>query len=144
MIWVALSLAASTLVSEDAAALGGGVLARTGGLPVPVAVAAVALGIWAGDVGLFAAGRLARTCAPVNGWARRKWPAGELDALAHRLEGGAPAAIFASRVLPGTRVALYVAAGLFRIPTPLFVACTGVAALAWAGAIVLGLTWLAR
>lgn len=143
MIWVALSLAASTFVSEDAAALGAGVLARTGHLPAPVAVAAVALGIWAGDVGLFAAGRLARTWAPVSGWVRRKWPAGELEVLAQRLEGRAPTAIFASRVLPGTRVALYVAAGLIRISVPLFVVCTGIAAVAWATAIVMGLTWLA-
>lgn len=142
MIWVALSLAASTLVSEDAAALGAGVLARAGSVPVPVATAAVALGIWAGDVGLFAAGRLARTFEPVTGWARRRWPNGELEALGRRLEGGAPAAIFVSRMLPGTRVALYVAAGLFRIRAPLFVACTGVAAAAWTTAIVLGLTWL--
>lgn len=141
-MWVAIALAASTLVSEDATAIGAGVMARTGDLSASVATAAVAVGIWAGDVGLFAAGRLARRWAPVARWAARRWPNGELEALARRLNGGAPAAILISRVLPGTRVALYVAAGLVRVRIPVFVACSGIAATVWTAAIVTGLSWL--
>jgi membrane protein DedA with SNARE-associated domain len=45
-------------------------------------------------------------------------------------------------MLPGTRVALYVAAGVVRVRTVLFVVCSGVAATLWTAAIVMGLSWL--
>jgi membrane protein DedA with SNARE-associated domain len=141
-MWVTIGLALSTFVSEDATAIGAGVLARTGGISAAVATAAVALGIWIGDAGLFAAGRLARRWAPVARWTERRWPNGELETLARRLNSGAPAAILISRILPGTRVGVYVAAGLVRVRIRLFLVCSGVAAVSWTAAIVLGLSWL--
>jgi membrane protein DedA with SNARE-associated domain len=142
MIWVTIGLALSTLVSEDATALGAGVLARNGSVSAATATAAVALGIWVGDMALYLAGRLAHRCGPVARWTRRRWRSEELQTLARRLERGAPAAIVLSRMLPGTRVPLYVAAGLVQVRTGMFVVCTALAATAWTAAIVMGLTWL--
>jgi membrane protein DedA with SNARE-associated domain len=102
-------LALSTLLSEDATAIGAGVAVSEGRLPLAVAVISCALGIYLGDLGLWAAGRVAgprafawRRLAPLQAQACRA--AGWLDRH--------PAlAIIGSRFLPGTRLPLYVAAG---------------------------------
>lgn len=141
-MWSALALAFGTLISEDAALAGAAVMARAGVVTPVTAVVAVALGIWMGDLGLFAAGRLASRWPPLARWLDRRWPRTELQALASRLERRAGWAIFASRALPGTRVPLYVAAGVFRLPARVFVVCTAAASTVWTAAIVLGAQWL--
>jgi len=133
---------ASTLVSEDAALAGAALLARSGTLPAPAAAAAVALGIWVGDVGLFMAGRLARRWPPVSRWVDRRWPASRLAAMGVRLNRGAAAAILLSRVTPGSRLPLYVAAGVLSMRPSLFAAWTALGSIGWSATIVLGISWL--
>lgn len=137
-MWAALALAFGTLISEDAAVGGAAVLARAGAVSPAVAVVAVALGIWIGDLGLFLAGRLAARWAPLAEYVDRRWPPTELQALARRLERRAGWAIFASRALPGTRVPLYVAAGAFRLRPRVFMLSTAAAVTLWTTAIVVG------
>jgi membrane protein DedA with SNARE-associated domain len=62
--------------------------------------------------------------------------------MAARLERGAGLAILISRVLPGTRLPLYVAAGVMRLPTMMFVFATAVAVLIWTAVIVGGAQWV--
>ena len=141
-MWSTLALAFGTLISEDAALAGGALMARAGLVTPVAAVTAVAMGIWIGDLGLFMAGRLASRWPPLARWLDRRWPRHELQAMASRLERRAGWAIFASRAVPGTRVPLYVAAGVFRLRTRVFVVCTAAASTMWTAAIILGAQWL--
>jgi membrane protein DedA with SNARE-associated domain len=141
-MWIAIAIAVGTLTSEDAALVGAAGLARAGTVSPLLAGTAVALGIWVGDAGLFFIGRLVSRWAPVARYVDQRWPRTELQALAARLERGAMWAILLSRVLPGTRVPLYIAAGAFRLRLGVFLACTAAAVTLWTGAIVLGAQWL--
>ena len=51
-------------------------------------------------------------------------------------------AILLSRVLPGTRVPLYVAAGAFQLRTATFAVCTAIGVLLWTAAILAGAWWI--
>jgi membrane protein DedA with SNARE-associated domain len=141
-MWTALGLAVGTLISEDAALAGAAGLARAGVLSPLVAGAAVAFGIWVGDVALFLAGRFATRFPPVARYVDRRWPRSELQLLAARLERRAGWAILMSRFLPGTRVPLYVAAGAFRLRARIFLVCTAAAVAVWTTAVVMGAQWL--
>jgi membrane protein DedA with SNARE-associated domain len=141
-MWMLAGLAVGTLLSEDAALAGAAGLTRTGLLPPLAAGAAVALAIWVGDLALFCAGRFAVRWRPLGRMVERRWPRTELHALAARLERRAGLAILLSRVLPGTRVPLYVAAGAFQLRPATFAACTAVGVLLWTGAILAAAWWL--
>ena len=113
---VLLALAVATLVSEDLACVAGGLLVAAGRLDFWAATLACFCGILAGDLLLVALGRslgravLARW--PLRGRLSEARLAGAEAWFAER--GGA--AIFASRFLPGTRLPLYLAAGVLRAP----------------------------
>lgn len=146
MTWLGLgpSMAFATLVSEDATTLGAAALVSTRVLSPPEAIAWVALGIWAGDLGLYTIGRLARHATSVRAWVARRWPRVMADAVGARLTRGAAAAILASRFLPGTRIPIYVGAGLLRVGAGTFAASAAVASMAWTSAIVLGVASVVR
>lgn len=131
-----LMLACATLVSEDAATLTAGALVAAAKIDVVSAIVWVAFGIWAGDVGLFAIGRIARRAPAIQRWVDRRWPADRVRAMETRLSGSAAFAILGSRFLPGTRVVLYVAAGLMQVPIPTFLICAAGASLLWTATIV--------
>ena len=103
-IWILLA----TLVSEDAAAVWAGWLVRLGELGTAEALAACGLNIYLGDAGLWLAGRAVRRSDRVHGWCVRRVPRVLGRALALAVDE--PAAIVASRFLPGTRLPLYLAA----------------------------------
>jgi membrane protein DedA with SNARE-associated domain len=136
-MWALVSLMLGTLVSEDLACIAAGMLVHRGEIGAPAAIIACASGIWAGDVGLWGAGRLA-------GRVTRPWPrivrwteAGRDDELRAWLERHAGRAIIVSRFLPGTRLPLYVAAGLMNMPFAVFAAWGLLATLLWTPALVL-------
>jgi membrane protein DedA with SNARE-associated domain len=141
-MWIILGLAIGTLVSEDASLASAAGLARVGTVSPLAAGVAVAIGIWAGDLALFLAGRFASRWCPLARWVDRRWRPTELQVMAARLERRAGLAILLSRVLPGTRVPLYVAAGVMRLPATLFLVATAVAVLLWTVIIVGGSQWL--
>lgn len=131
-VWLGLS----TLLSEDAAALAAGWLVRQGDLPALHAVAACAAGIWVGDVALWLCGRLLRRSERCHRWCVRRAPLVAGRALALAVDE--PAAIVASRFLPGTRLPLYLAAGALGARPARFFSWTLAAVLVWTPAIVLG------
>lgn len=102
-------LALSTLLSEDATAIGAGFAVSEGRLPLGVAVAACGLGIYLGDLGLWAAGRLAGPRA--FAWRRLAGFREQACRAAGWVDRHPALAIIGSRFLPGTRLPLYVAAG---------------------------------
>lgn len=139
---VLIGLAAATFVSEDAALLGAAGLTRAGALGPVAAGLAVALGIWAGDFALFLAGRGAARWPPLGRWVGRRWRPGELAILAARLERRAAWVLLLSRAVPGTRVPLYVAAGMCRLRPRVFLVSTAVGVALWTAAFILGARWL--
>jgi membrane protein DedA with SNARE-associated domain len=136
MLATALMLAAATLLSEDAATVAAGTLVAVQSMSATAAVSAVAFGIWAGDLGLFAIGRLARRSAAVARWVDRRWSLDRVKAMEARFNRGAALAILGSRFLPGTRVVLYVAAGLLHVRTATFAISAAAACLVWTFTIV--------
>jgi membrane protein DedA with SNARE-associated domain len=102
-------LALSTLLSEDATAIGAGFAVSEGRLPMVVAIAACGLGIYLGDLGLWAAGRLAGPRA--FAWRRLAGFREQACRAAGWVDRHPALAIIGSRFLPGTRLPLYVAAG---------------------------------
>ncbi len=132
-----LSLMAGTLVSEDLSCIAAGLLIRRGDIGVATAVGACSVGIFAGDIGLWIAGR-------VCGRSVLGWPAVRLRLQSDRfrvirswLDQHAGRAILASRLLPGTRLPLYVVAGFVGLSPWLFVRWALVGTLVWTPTLVL-------
>jgi membrane protein DedA with SNARE-associated domain len=131
------SLLLGTFVSEDLSCLAAGLAIQRGELGLGPAVAACMLGILAGDVALWGAGRL---CGPaVLAWKRvaRRLDREHTNALQACLQRHAAAAIVGSRFLPGTRLPLYVIAGLIKVPASVFISWALVGTLLWTPALVL-------
>ncbi len=131
----AASLFFGTLVSEDLACITAGVLIQQGRIGVAEGVAACVLGIFAGDVGLWGAGRYGGRLLD-RPWIERLL-AGRRATLADSLMRHAGKAILASRFLPGSRLPLYVAAGAVRVPGRTFALWALLAAGLWTPPIVL-------
>jgi membrane protein DedA with SNARE-associated domain len=134
-----LALMVGTLVSEDLACIAAGLLIREGRIGLAAGIAACAVGILAGDVGLWVIGRASRG-------AFRRWPVVSrriqrlpLDDMRQWLEEHAAGAMIASRFIPGTRLPLYICAGLVGMPLASFTAWASIAVLLWTPALV----WLA-
>jgi membrane protein DedA with SNARE-associated domain len=131
-LWILLA----TLVSEDAAALWAGWLVRTGELTPAVALVACGLGIYLGDAGLWLTGRAFARSERCHRWCVRRLPRVLGRALALAVDE--PAALMASRFLPGTRLPLYLAAGALGTQPARFYGWTAVAVALWTPLVVLG------
>jgi membrane protein DedA with SNARE-associated domain len=134
---VFLALLAGTFVSEDLACITAGVLIQRGQIGVVTGVAGCAAGIFIGDFGLWAIGRVFGRVALSWPWLARRMGSVSVRDLQRWIERHAAGAIVASRFLPGTRVPLYVVAGVVRLPGALFAFWALAAALLWTPSIVL-------
>ena len=123
-------------MSEDATALAAGWLVSRGAISSVEAVAACALGIWAGDVALWLVGRLLARSERCHRWCVRRVPLVAGHALALAVDE--PAALVASRFLPGTRLPLYLAAGALGTRPAVFFGWTLAAVCVWTPLLVLG------
>ena len=134
-----LALMAATFVSEDLAGIGAGLLIRDGRIGFWTGVGACALGILLGDVGLWCVGRISRRI--VGRWPglSRRLQQLPLEDMRQWLEEHAAGAMIASRFMPGTRLPLYICAGVVGMPVWSFTAWASVAVLLWTPALV----WLA-
>jgi membrane protein DedA with SNARE-associated domain len=133
-----LALMVGTFASEDLACMAAGLLIQQGQVSAVGGVGACLLGIFLGDCGLWAVGR-------VFGAAVLRWPrfAGHVqrasvDQLRLSLRGNLGSAILASRFLPGTRLVLYLLAGVLNVSSRSFAAWAFAAALLWTPLLVLG------
>ena len=133
-LWKAAGFFLATFVLEDAAAVGAGLLLAAGEISWPAAFTACFLGIWLGDVGLYALARFAG-----REWFERssfrKHSAKVIRSEQWFARRGTAILIF-SRVVPGTRLPTYLAAGFLRVPLPRFLLITGAAAFVWTFAIL--------
>lgn len=124
---IAVVLVLTTLLLEDLAIAAGVALATQGAISWPLSFAAVAGGIAAGDLGLYAMG-LAATRVP---WLRRRYIGDKSvwarDQLVRRL----PSAVLVARVVPGLRLLTYTVSGFVRVPLLPFSAWVALAVLLW-------------
>jgi membrane protein DedA with SNARE-associated domain len=132
-----LALAAATLASEDVAAVLTGILIAEGAVSLLPGVMACALGIYAGDLLLFAAGRTLG--ARALGWSRvsRVLTPARVADLEEAWRQNAGSLVLSSRFVPGTRLALYVAAGALGCSARAFAWWSAVAVALWTPLIVL-------
>ena len=111
----ALAIAAGTLISEDLTCIATGLLIGRGELSAATGVTACFLGIFLGDLGLWAIGHWLGRGASRWPWLGARLPRERLARLGDWLQRHAPAAIVTARFVPGLRLPLYVAAGAFGI-----------------------------
>ena len=115
-LWITLiALSLGTLISEDLACITAGLLAARGLLSLQFVLAACFLGIWIGDMLLYATGRYS------SGTLLARWPfkkmiaSTTLESTRVWLNRHGGLAIMISRFMPGTRLPLYLTAGLVRM-----------------------------
>jgi membrane protein DedA with SNARE-associated domain len=131
------SLAFGTFVSEDLACVTAGLLIQRGEIGAPAAILACTLGIFIGDVGLWGVGRLFGRAVLAWPWVGRQVGQQRFTELRSWLERHAGRAIVASRFLPGTRLPLYLIAGVLELPAAVFATWALVGTLLWTPALVL-------
>ncbi len=138
-----LALALATLGSEDLSCIAAGLLAASGRMHTGLAIAATAAGIWIGDLLLYWVGK--RWGRQVVRIAPFSWllQAEDLHIASEWFARKGTAVIWATRFLPGTRLAAYVSAGALGMRAPTFAAATLAAVLVWTplvagGAMLLG------
>lgn len=136
-----LLLGLATLVSEDLASLGAGVIAAQGSLPIVPAIVACVVGVWVGDFGLYALGRWVGRPALAAPPFRWFVSTDRLSRAGPFFDRRPAVAIIGGRFVPGLRLPTYVAAGAVRMSVSLFLAWTAVAVLLWTPALV-SLGWL--
>ena len=132
-----ISLMFGTLVSEDLACITAGLLIQRGQIGASSAIAACALGIFVGDVGLWGIGRVFGHATLAWPWIARRIQADRFHELRSWLDRHAGRAIVASRFLPGSRLPLYVIAGLVELPGAVFATWALLGTLLWTPALVL-------
>jgi membrane protein DedA with SNARE-associated domain len=132
---LAISIFVGTLVYEDGATVLAATLSASGRLDPALGLLAAFVGIWVGDIGLYAMGstlghyteksrRLQKFLKPESLTKTQAWFA----------RHGSMALVL-SRAIPGSRLPLYLAAGALRLPLRQFVRITGICAGIWVSAI---------
>jgi membrane protein DedA with SNARE-associated domain len=120
--WKAAGFFFATFILEDVAAIGAGLLLASGQMSWPAAFFSCFLGIWLGDVGLYAIARIGG-----RRWFERsrfsKYAASVSRSEQWFARRGTPILIF-SRLMPGARLPTYLAAGFLRIPLTRFLIVT--------------------
>ncbi len=129
--WLIVIIILATFVSEDATVIAVGILIAGGDVDWGVGFLGCFLGIAAGDGGLWAIGRFAGR--PALHWPfLRKWlPERAVAHWGRVFDRHAIKAVFLARMIPGTRLPTYLAAGILSKQAHRFLLCAGLAALIW-------------
>ena len=129
-------LALGTLISEDLSCIAGGLLVADGRLGFVAAAGACFVGIFIGDLALFALGRLVGR--PALAARPLRWVVSEaaVERASRWFKRRGVAVIFLSRFTPGLRLPTYVAAGLLRTPLGTFAGFFALAGLLWTPLLV--------
>jgi membrane protein DedA with SNARE-associated domain len=132
-----LAIAIATFASEDLTCIGTGLLIQRGQLDLTSGILACTIGIFVGDVGLWALGRAFGRAALAWSWTATRLSNDRVRHARRWLDRHAAGAIVGSRFMPGTRFALYVMAGVLRMRGVVFALWALVAAVLWTPTIVL-------
>lgn len=106
------AIAVATFVSEDLTCITAGLLVRNAQLDLAVAVLGCMLGIFVGDIGLWAIGRIFGRRLLAWPWIGQRIPLRRLERLGGFIDTHVGKAVLISRFLPGTRMPMYLAAGM--------------------------------
>lgn len=137
----AVTLGLLTFVQEDVPTIAGSLLAAGGAIGWWPAYLGCLLGIWVGDALLYGTARVFGRPLLERAWVRR-WIRPE--AVAQSEEWFARRGswlLVLSRLVPGTRLPTYLAAGFLRLSFPRFLLVTGLAVAGWTSAIFLLAYW---
>jgi membrane protein DedA with SNARE-associated domain len=129
-------LALSTLASEDLALIAGGLLARDGTIPLMQAVIACGAGVYIGDLGLWCAGRLLGRRVLALPWLRTRLRSESLESMSQHIDQRLALAIVLCRFVPGTRLPMYVAAGIWGRRPLAFATWSLLAVMGWTPLLV--------
>ncbi|MBI3477370.1 MAG: VTT domain-containing protein [Acidobacteria bacterium] len=132
---LALSIFLFTFAYEDGATLLAATLGAAGKLDVRLGFVSAFLGIWIGDMGLYALGSSLGRRAATARWSRRFISDETLVQAEVWFKKRGPLTVVMSRFLPGSRLPLYVTAGILKLPARLFSIITGICAAIWVAAI---------
>ena len=138
----AFSLFFLTFFSEDAATLGGAAMAAAGLLATPLGLAACFLGIWLGDLGLYALARYFGRPFLKQKWVRRRVNDDRLARSEAWWKRRGLLVLLTARFVPGLRLPTYLIAGTLAVPFLSFAAVTGLMGLIWVPLIFV-LVWMA-
>jgi membrane protein DedA with SNARE-associated domain len=134
-VWQAAAFFLATFILEDVATIGAGLLLALGAVAWPTAFWPCFLGVWMGDVGLYAlARRGGRTWFDRSRFSRFRGRVRESETWFSKR--GTVILVF-SRMLPGARLPTYLAAGFLRVPLNRFLLVTGLASLGWTIAVLI-------
>jgi len=132
---LAVSIFAGTFVYEDGATLLAATLAATGRLNPVLALVDAFVGIWAGDIGLYAMGSNFRKYTVRWHRLQRFLKPQFLEKAQAWFARHGTWALVMSRTIPGSRLPLYLAAGALHLPLRRFVQITGICAALWVSMI---------
>jgi membrane protein DedA with SNARE-associated domain len=144
---VLIAIVGATFVSEDLATVSTGAAVADGTLPLLPALIACSIGILSGDLGLWLAGRIGGR--RVLAWrVMQRLPLGSGRALAAWADRHPAAAMLGSRCLPGSRVPLYLASGVWGERPWRLLGWMGVAVMLWTPLLMLAVItfgpWIAH
>lgn len=126
-LWAYVTLGATSIVTEEAAPLLGGIAAQQGHLGLVRVALAITLGTWAAHIALYYFGRWR------GKWVRVRWPrAGRYLTRALRFVRRHPwRSSIAVRYAYGLRLTLPMACGAARVPLLTYVIGSGISAITW-------------
>jgi membrane protein DedA with SNARE-associated domain len=136
-ISAAVGLALGTIVSEDLTCIAAGLLVARGEMTFATGIAGCCVGILAGDIGLWGVGRAFGGTALRWRWLQGSIGHRRVTQLRDWLDHHAGMAIVGSRFLPGSRLPLYVLAGVLKMPSARFVGWAALATILWTPPLVL-------
>jgi pimeloyl-ACP methyl ester carboxylesterase/membrane protein DedA with SNARE-associated domain len=131
------ALAVATFASEDLACISAGLLAREGQVDFFVGILGCILGIFVGDVGLWLLGRSFGRRVMRWRWVAKRIPPATVNRFGASFDRHIGKAVFASRFLPGTRLPVYVGAGIVSKRPAAFMVWLFLAAWVWTPILVL-------
>lgn len=132
---LALSIFLATFIYEDGATLLAATLAASGTLDPRIGMLTTILGIWLGDLGLYGLGSRFGRGAVQSRWLRKYFtPESRSKAEGWFARHGSSAVVM-SRVIPGSRLPLYLAAGALGFPVRMFARTTAICSAVWVSAI---------
>src|SRR5262245_53957323 len=132
-----IALVLGTFVSEDLTSISAGLLVRAGDSALVPAITACALGVYIGDLGLWLAGRILGRRLLTWPWIARRVDQRALNALSMRIDDNLAVAVLASRFLPGSRLPMYLAAGIWGRRPLAFAGWSLIAVLLWTPLLVM-------
>ena len=136
--WLAMgTIIGASYILEDPTTIAVGLLVRDGMLDPVLAVLAIFIGIFTGDLALYLVGWVFGRRALAWGPVARRLPVHHVDRLGQWFDTKGWSAVLASRFIPGTRLPLYVAAGALGKKPGRFALWTCLAVLIWAPVMLL-------